>query len=76
MSNLRYPLGQQDFKTIRERNFQFVTYVIFSQVCDFNRLHLEYSNSAGRSDMVIFEAIGLAEVATKHLGALMLSVLN
>lgn len=36
-----------------EKDFQFVTYAIFSQVCDFNRLHLEYSNSAGRSDLVI-----------------------
>lgn len=36
-----------------EKDFQFVTYAIFSQVCDFNRLHLEYSNSAGRSDLVV-----------------------
>lgn len=76
MSNLRYLLGQQDFKTIRERNFQFIKVLILSQVCDFNRLYLEYSNSAGRSDLVIFEAIGLAAVTAKHLGALMLSVLN
>lgn len=36
-----------------EKDFQFVTYAIFSQVCDFNHLHLEYSNSAGRSDLVV-----------------------
>lgn len=36
-----------------EKEFQFVTYAIFSQVCDFNRLHLEYGNSAGRSDLVV-----------------------
>ena len=36
-----------------EKDFQFVVYMIFSQVCSLSRLHLEYSNSAGRSDMVI-----------------------
>ena len=46
-------LRLKEDKPQAEKDFQFVTYAIFSQVCDFNRLHLEYSNSAGRSDMVI-----------------------
>ena len=46
-------LRLREDKPNAERDFQFVVYAIFSLVCNFNRLHLEYSTAAGRSDIVI-----------------------
>ena len=46
-------LRLREDKPQAEKDFQFVVYMLFSQVCSFNRLHLEYSSASGRSDIVI-----------------------
>lgn len=51
-----------------EKDFQFVVFTIFSQVCSFNRLHMEYSNSAGRSDIVV-ETEGYIYIFELKLGS-------